>query len=57
MVPQFNSVKELIKLPVAAPSFVWLSESVGFSDVKIFGALDGRDYDNESDRLVVVATK
>ncbi len=32
-------------------------ESVGFSDVKIFGALDGRDYDNESDRLVVVATK
>ncbi len=32
-------------------------ESVGFSDVKIFGTLDGRDYDNEADRLVVVATK
>ena len=32
-------------------------ESVGFSDVKVFGALDGRDYDNEADRLVVIATK
>ena len=32
-------------------------ESVGFSDVKIYGGLDGRDYDNEAERLVVVATK
>jgi SAM-dependent methyltransferase len=32
-------------------------ESVGFSDVKVFGALDGSDYDNEADRLVVIATK
>lgn len=32
-------------------------ESVGFSDVKVFGALDGRDYDNEADRLVAIATK
>jgi SAM-dependent methyltransferase len=32
-------------------------ESVGFSDVRIFGALDGRAYDNEADKLVVVATK
>jgi SAM-dependent methyltransferase len=32
-------------------------ESVGFSDVKIFGGLDGRDYDNEAERLVVIATK
>jgi len=32
-------------------------ESAGFSDVRVYGALDGRDYDNEADRLVVVATK
>ncbi|MFW9787697.1 MAG: class I SAM-dependent methyltransferase [Candidatus Thorarchaeota archaeon] len=32
-------------------------EQVGFSDVKIYGGLDGRDYDNEADHLVVVATK
>jgi len=32
-------------------------EKVGFSDVKVFGALDGRPYDNEATRLVVVATK
>jgi len=32
-------------------------EQVGFSDVKIFGALDGRAYDNEAERQVVVATK
>lgn len=32
-------------------------ESVGFSDVQVYGALDGRAYDNEADRLVVVATK
>jgi SAM-dependent methyltransferase len=32
-------------------------ESVGFSDVKVFGGLDGRDFDNEADRLVVIATK
>jgi SAM-dependent methyltransferase len=32
-------------------------ESVGFSDVKIYGGLDGRAYDNEAERLVVVATK
>ncbi|MHA1965820.1 MAG: class I SAM-dependent methyltransferase [Candidatus Thorarchaeota archaeon] len=32
-------------------------ESVGFSDVKVFGGLDGRDYDNEAERLVVIATK
>jgi SAM-dependent methyltransferase len=32
-------------------------ESVGFSDVQIFGGLDGRDFDNEADRLVVIATK
>jgi len=32
-------------------------ESVGFSDIKIYGALDGRDYDNEADRLIVIATK
>jgi hypothetical protein len=32
-------------------------EKVGFSDVKIYGALDGRPYDNEAEKLVVVATK
>jgi SAM-dependent methyltransferase len=32
-------------------------ESVGFSDVKVYGGLDGRDYDNEAERLVVIATK
>jgi len=32
-------------------------ESVGFSDIKIFGGLDGRDFDNEAERLVVIATK
>lgn len=32
-------------------------EDVGFSDVKVYGGFDGRDYDNEADRLVVVATK
>ncbi|MFX1484511.1 MAG: class I SAM-dependent methyltransferase [Promethearchaeota archaeon] len=32
-------------------------EKVGFSDVKIYGGLDGRAYDNEAVRLVVVATK
>ncbi|MFW9769603.1 MAG: class I SAM-dependent methyltransferase [Candidatus Thorarchaeota archaeon] len=32
-------------------------ESVGFTDVKVYGGLDGRPYDNEAERLVVVATK
>ena len=32
-------------------------ESVGFSDVKVFGGSDGRAYDNEALRLVVIATK
>jgi SAM-dependent methyltransferase len=32
-------------------------ESVGFTDVKVYGALDGRAYDNEAERMVVVATK
>jgi SAM-dependent methyltransferase len=32
-------------------------ESVGFSDVRVFGGLDGGPYDNEATRLVVVATK
>ena len=32
-------------------------EDVGFSDVRVYGALDGRDYDNEATRLVAVATK
>ena len=32
-------------------------EDVGFSDVKVFGGLDGRDYDIEAERLVVIATK
>jgi SAM-dependent methyltransferase len=32
-------------------------EKVGFSDIRIFGGLDGRDFDNEAERLVVVATK
>ncbi|MFX1606656.1 MAG: class I SAM-dependent methyltransferase [Promethearchaeota archaeon] len=32
-------------------------ENVGFSDVKVFGGLDGRDYDIEAERLVVIATK
>jgi SAM-dependent methyltransferase len=32
-------------------------ESVGFSDIKIYGGLDGRDFDNEAERLVVIATK
>ena len=32
-------------------------ESVGFSDVKIYGGLDGRDYDLEAERLVAIATK
>ncbi len=32
-------------------------EKVGFSDIKVYGNLDGRPYDNEATRLVVVATK
>ncbi len=32
-------------------------EKVGFSDIRIYGGLDGRPYDNEAARLVVVATK
>ncbi len=32
-------------------------EKVGFSNIKIYGGLDGRPYDNEAARLVVVATK
>jgi SAM-dependent methyltransferase len=32
-------------------------EQVGFSDVKVYGSLDGRAYDNEAERLVVIATK
>ncbi|MHA2027302.1 MAG: class I SAM-dependent methyltransferase [Candidatus Thorarchaeota archaeon] len=32
-------------------------EKVGFSDVKVYGGLDGRPYDNEAERLVVIATK
>ncbi|MHA3963304.1 MAG: class I SAM-dependent methyltransferase [Candidatus Thorarchaeota archaeon SMTZ1-45] len=32
-------------------------EDVGFSDVKIYGGLDGREYDNEATRLVVIGTK
>jgi hypothetical protein len=32
-------------------------EKVGFSDVQVFGGLDGAPYDNEATRLVVVATK
>ena len=32
-------------------------EQVGFSDVKVYGALDGRAYDNEAERLIVIATK
>ncbi len=31
--------------------------SVGFSEVIIYGGLDGRDYDNEATRLVAIATK
>lgn len=34
-----------------------MMENVGFSDIKVFGGLDGRAYDNEAVRLVVVATK
>ncbi len=32
-------------------------EDVGFSSVRVYGGLDGRNYDNEANRLVVVATK
>lgn len=32
-------------------------EKVGFSDIKVYGDLDGRPYDNEATRLLVVATK
>ncbi|MHA2044577.1 MAG: hypothetical protein ACW99G_07270, partial [Candidatus Thorarchaeota archaeon] len=32
-------------------------EKVGFSNVLVFGGLDGSPYDNEATRLVVVATK
>ncbi|MHA2159677.1 MAG: class I SAM-dependent methyltransferase [Candidatus Thorarchaeota archaeon] len=32
-------------------------EKVGFSDVHVFGGLDGRAYDNEATRLVAIATK
>jgi SAM-dependent methyltransferase len=32
-------------------------EKVGFTDVKVYGGLDGRPYDNEAERLVVIATK
>ncbi len=32
-------------------------EKVGFSDIKEYGDLDGRPYDNEATRLVVVVTK
>lgn len=32
-------------------------EKVGFTDVKIYGGMDGRPYDTEAERLVVVATK
>jgi len=32
-------------------------EKVGFSDIKVYGDLDGSPYDNEAMRLVVVATK
>ncbi|MFW9868718.1 MAG: class I SAM-dependent methyltransferase [Candidatus Thorarchaeota archaeon] len=34
-----------------------MMEKVGFSDIKIYGGLDGRVYDNEAVRLIVVATK
>ncbi|MFW9925978.1 MAG: class I SAM-dependent methyltransferase [Candidatus Thorarchaeota archaeon] len=34
-----------------------MMENVGFSDIKVFGGLDGRAYDNEAVRLVIVATK
>ncbi len=32
-------------------------EDVGFSEVKVYGGLDGRNYDNEATRLIVIATK
>jgi len=32
-------------------------EKVGFSDVKVYGGLDGRPYDLEAERLVVIGTK
>jgi hypothetical protein len=32
-------------------------KSVGFSDVRVSGGLDGEPYDNEATRLVIVATK
>ncbi len=32
-------------------------EKVGFTDVTVYGGMDGRPYDNEAERLVVVATK
>jgi SAM-dependent methyltransferase len=37
--------------------FKEMLESVGFSDVRIYGGLDGSNYDNEATRLVVIATK
>lgn len=40
-----------------ATEIVAMLEQVGFSNIVVYGGLDGRPYDNEANRLIAISTK